>query len=79
MKTIKGYQTEDGKVHITLENAKTYADNRYGNALLTLAKHLVTIDKYKEMTEFLDNNLQRFLKLQELKDDIHNEPETDET
>lgn len=64
------YKTSDGKIHEDFRSAERYADNRYGNALTSLAHQLVRIGKFKEMVEFLENHLEEFVKVQALKDDI---------
>ena len=72
MKRVQRYQTSDGIVHDSFERAHKHADNRYGFALTTLAHKLLRVDKYKDMVLFLedDANIQKFLELQKLKDDI---------
>ena len=54
MKAIICYQTIDGAVHTSRDSAHRHADERYGQELTKLAHRLVSIEKYKEMVEFLD-------------------------
>jgi F0F1-type ATP synthase delta subunit len=72
MQVVQCYKTSDGVLHSDFDKAVSHANERYGNALLHLAKEVLSIDKYEAMTEFLENdaNIQKFLELQKLKNDI---------
>lgn len=78
MKKVIRYQTSDGVEHKNFESATKYADNRYGNALTSLAHELLRVQKYRLMVEFLENNLGRFVEVQRFKDDIPLKDDDDE-
>ncbi len=79
MKVVQRYETSDGVIHESYEKAHKHADNRYGSILTELAWKLAQICKYKDMIAFLedDANIQKFLDLQKLKDDIKVETKDD--
>ena len=70
MKKVIRYQSADGSLHETIQDAEIYTNNRYGLVLCALSKKLVSIEKYNKMGDFIDSHLQEFLELKKLKDDI---------
>lgn len=66
------YMTSDGILHINYDKAKKHADQRYGNHLTSLAHKLLTQEKYKDMTVFLDTRHEEFRTLLELAADRDN-------
>lgn len=78
MKKVTRVQTSDGVLHLDFDRAFHHADQRYGNALTKLAGELVRIDKYLDMTNFIDENLSRFEELSRLKQDTVVEPMDEE-
>jgi hypothetical protein len=70
MKQIIVFETSDSKVHKNEDAAKRHAENRYGDELCRLARILVQVEKYMEMTKWLDINLCQFETLIKLKQDI---------
>lgn len=70
MKWVQRIQTIDGVLHETPQAAKRHAEARYADKLLPLAGKLVQIGKYTAMADYLNNNLDQFLELRALKDDI---------
>lgn len=79
MKRLTMYQTSDGAIHKNAYDARHHAEVRYGEALLTLAKKLAVIDKYKATAEFIDSNLNEFAKLTKLKNDSILEEDEDDS
>lgn len=78
MKKIDAFVNSDGTVHTSLAAAKRHAEKRYGDLLLKLAHGAVEQEKYVKMTEWLNDNLPRFVELSELKKDLDNlDDETD--
>ena len=75
---VKMVQTRDGELHETFEKAIRHAEVVYGESLTRLATKVVRIDKYTAMCDFIDENLEMFIKLDELKADIELQVETDE-
>lgn len=70
MKRVIMYQTMDGHVHRDEHTAKRHADTLYGSALTLLAGKLAVIDKYIATADFIDSNLNAFVSLKALKDDM---------
>lgn len=70
MRTVKRIETQDGRLHVTMDAAIRHAEREYGLALSGMAADLVKIDKYVAMQEFIDSNLARFGELARLKADI---------
>jgi hypothetical protein len=77
MQKLIVYKTSDGKIHENINDAEKYADNRYGNALKSLAYQLVRgidlkkpIERYNAIVDFLEAHLAEFVEVQKLKDDI---------
>lgn len=75
MKWVQHVQTMDGKLHHDYGRAKCHAENVYGLALTKLAQAALRCEKYTPMLEFIDANLDEFVQLKALKDDITLEPE----
>lgn len=78
MKWVSKVQTSDGTLHDNAQKAQHHAEVRYGEALTQLAHKLVRCEKYTQMCEFLDANLDAFLQLKALKDDTVLEKGEDE-
>lgn len=77
MQKLVVYKTSDGKIHESFSDAERYADNRYGNALTSLAyklKRVIDLKKQIEihaaMVDFFEANLSEFVEVQKLKGDI---------
>lgn len=70
MKTITMYQTYDGAVHPTQKAAYHHLDVKYGDLMSRVAGKLCQIDKYKATSEYIDENLDQFLLLKQIKDDM---------
>ena len=73
MKAIVKIQTQDGKLHDTVEQARHHADVTYTNAVSVLAGQLVHLEKYQAVKTFIDENLSSFVALQILKNDMEME------
>lgn len=84
MKKVIRFQTSDGKLHASFEEAKKHADNRYGDALTKLSHRLVKDQQdnntlnYFKVTEFVDKNLFSFVQLQALANDLHLDHDDDD-
>ncbi|RQP11931.1 MAG: hypothetical protein EAS51_04180 [Microbacteriaceae bacterium] len=70
MKRVTMYQTADGELHPSEQDAARHADRRYGDALTSLAHRAVQQEKYTKMVDFINNNLDAFVELKALKADI---------
>lgn len=71
MKKVTRYQTLDGQLFTLPEAAKAHADREYGTALCRLARRVVKVgEKYRDTTEFINDNLDDFFWLSRLKADI---------
>lgn len=75
MKTVPMIVTNDGAQHTSVERATRHAEARYGDALSRLAHRLIQCDKYTAMQDYIDANLEAFISLKTLKDDIALETE----
>lgn len=78
MKSLVVYETSDHVRHSSVAEAKHHADNRYGDALIQLARLLATADgKYTSMLEILDKNHNYMAKILHCSDDIEMEASDD--
>ena len=64
MKMVIAVQTHDGVLHKDIEMARKYAeyaveqaDEGYGKAITALAHQLAQINRYSEMSRWLDDNI----------------------
>ena len=64
------YQTSDGVIHRDVLTAKSHADKRYGEKLVPLARAMADVGKYKVAMDFIEMNLEAFVELRALRDDI---------
>jgi hypothetical protein len=69
MKLISRYETFDGHIHVCQHDAKKHLDVLYADVLCKVARDLVPLN-YVQMAEYLDENLEKFLHLKDIKDDI---------
>jgi hypothetical protein len=69
MKWVQRIQTRDGMVHETEKAAKRHAEARYADKLLPLSHKLIA-QRLGDLAGFVDANLDKFLELKALKDDI---------
>lgn len=70
MHEIKLIQTNDGKRFKTGKEALRYLDDRFGEVICPLASTLANITKYSETLNFIEENLDSFRTLIELKDEM---------
>lgn len=72
MKYIKMVRTFDGQLHISKEEAIRYLDVMYTNRMSTFAAALIdhSFGNYQKTKEWLDENLDIFVTLKEIKDDM---------
>lgn len=70
MQKVTKYQTLDGVLHNTQQAAQAHADKVYGICLSNLAQESLRVEKYLAMQEFIEANLDRFIKLKELQEDM---------
>lgn len=77
MKQITVYEASDGVLLRSFEEARRYTEKKYGDYLTKLAHELLRQDKYLLMTEYLDSNTDKFLKLFDLKMDCLIEKDLD--
>lgn len=78
MRQVVKIQTRDGVLHDSPEDARRHADRVYGEALTRLAHRAVALDKYTKMVDFLDANLDAFVELKALKQDMEMENRDDD-
>lgn len=70
MKRRVVYFLSSGQMFFDTKAAEKAADKNYGEALSRLAHRLVREEKYSAMMTFVDENLDRFIELRDLKEDI---------
>lgn len=78
MKKITAYQTADGSIYTSYEQALRHEENKYGNLLTSLARRAVAINKYSEMMDFLAENLYELAELKVLLDACTLEPDDED-
>ena len=71
MRTETVYTTQDGQRHNTPDDARRHADKVYGIALSNLSHTIIREAdfSYRKLMDFLDGNLDEFIKLKALKQD----------
>jgi hypothetical protein len=70
VKRVTCYQTADGVLHPTEDDARRAADRHYGNALSHHAHALARLDgKYSAILAWLDANVDSLVALKALRDD----------
>ena len=70
MQRVTRYQTLDGELHPTVYAATHHAERRYGDALTALAHRAIKQEKYADMVDFINGNLDAFAELKVLKADV---------
>jgi len=72
VKKIEAWTTADGMIFLSEGEAKKHADERYGKALLQISKQMVDVTdgKYGRTSTFIEENLDKFLELHFLREDI---------
>lgn len=71
MKRVTMFQTLGGALHPTLKQAIHAADEAYGQALTKLARDMTDTDgRYGKVLDFISTNLDRFVSLKALRDDL---------
>ena len=67
--------TNDGHQFDSAKEAKEYLEKEYSDKMCRISAKLVSIEKYQEMKEYLDANLEVFLDVitlkKELEDGVH--------
>jgi len=67
---ILKYKTLDDKEHETIENAQKHLEKEYGNLICKIANDIIKTDcKYINILEYIDNNLNLFIELKNIKED----------
>jgi len=74
MKRIGKIQTYDGAIHDNIQKAKNHLNKVYGNVLLKIGRELAN-QNYTNVTNYVDDNLETFLLLAQIKDDMTFEKE----
>ncbi len=77
MKRVDRYVTDDGHEFASLTRAEHHAEERLGAAITDLARRMLLADKYPKAIEFIEKNLDDFVRLKRLQEDIKLEPEPD--
>lgn len=71
MRRVIKYETSDGVLHASEQDAERHADKRYGDLLSKTAHELCqTYGKYGALTHYIDENLPVFLQLHALREDM---------
>jgi hypothetical protein len=71
---IKLIETFDGKRHETKSDALHHLEEIYGDKLSKVSRDIIQLldykDRYLKVIEFIDNNLELFVELSEIKADM---------
>jgi F0F1-type ATP synthase delta subunit len=78
MRKVTCYETSDGVLYRLRHHAQRHAEDRYGAALTDLAHKAVRVEKYTAMLCFIEENLDAFVALRDLKADTGLEPDISE-
>ena len=72
MKKVLVYETHDKQIFDSYDDANKYLDKKYGNLLTRTVNKLLdeTDGKYQKMVYWLDENLNTFLILNKIKNDM---------
>lgn len=68
MKQISSWQTHDGLVHNSVNDAERHLEALYGNLLCKLARELGHLN-YTERAQYINDNLNAFIQLATIKAD----------
>jgi hypothetical protein len=71
MKEIKAFITFDGKVHTSHSSAVKHLDAEYTSIICKIAAEIVSIDKYQDIKNYIDDNLLRFVSAHKIKTDMN--------
>lgn len=78
MKKVKVYEIASGARFDTYDEAQRVINKQYGNLLTSIARMIVAHEgKYVKIVQWIDENLDMFLKLAEIKQDLNLEGESD--
>lgn len=69
MTPVDAFRTSDGVLHDSFDKARSHAEQRYGDCLTRIAHELLKCDKYRAVTDYLDENADRFAELLALRAD----------
>lgn len=70
MKTKIVYITFDNVGHESAKDAERYLDRIYGNKISRISHQIVHLRTYADVSDFIDNNLDKFIELKKIKDDM---------
>lgn len=71
MQKITKIMTDDESIFDTEKEARKYLDKKYGEHLTSVAHKILKHEKYEKLLEFLDENLNIFKELIELKNELN--------
>ncbi len=69
MRIVKKYETQDGKLHDSKEDAKRHVENCMGQIITKLAHEALRKSKYVEMCDFIESSLPEMNRLITLSND----------
>lgn len=70
MKEITKIETFDGKLHDSEAQAKRHIENLYGLELSKISNKFITLTKIFDIQKMIDENLDAFIYLKKIKDDL---------
>ena len=70
MRRITLVRTFDGINHSSEKDALKYLDNKQGDIILKVARQLVHLTKYKQITEYIDKNMDSFAEILRIRRDM---------
>lgn len=73
MQIVRKIMTDDGELFDTQKEAKKYLNKKYGEQLTSIAHKILKCEKYIQLCEFLDENLDNFKEVIELKNELKEE------
>lgn len=70
MRQVTMYQTFDGQRFPSVRDARKHLDHEYTNRVSDLAAGIARLDKYQQIKDYIDLNLQRFVDAMAYKEDM---------
>jgi len=71
MKLISCYESATGNIYKTQKEAEREIEKAYGAILTKISSEMVHLDgKYTSIVSFIDANLERFVNLAQIKEDL---------
>ena len=76
MRQIRLVETFDKVTHKNIGDAKKHLEKLYADKLCAIAHTMVRLDSYSPVCAYIDGNLEKFMELKQIKDDMEFDKES---